>query len=197
VASNKTTKVLNLLRNKPYLAPNQMELPNNSGDHQRSIKRNTPTGDQDLVNKEYVDKDYGEIYIANSSASQSIPTGTYTQLLLWTGNGQYYKTTPDSTQGHITVNTSGNYLVTMSVAFSGDASVEWTGGVRTNNGTVAHANLETHRKLGAGGDVGSASISGIAPFTDGDTVEIWFKHLAGVNKSIVVKDCTLSILKIN
>jgi len=30
-------------------------MPNNSGDHQKSIKRNTPVNDYDLVNKEYVD----------------------------------------------------------------------------------------------------------------------------------------------
>ena len=34
---------------------NEFILPNNSGDHQKSIKRNTPLNDYDLVNKKYVD----------------------------------------------------------------------------------------------------------------------------------------------
>lgn len=52
------TKVQKLLKSMAVtsdVAGPEMILPNNSGDHAKSIKRNTPTGDKDLVNKEYVD----------------------------------------------------------------------------------------------------------------------------------------------
>ncbi|MAH49563.1 hypothetical protein CMI37_27320 [Candidatus Pacearchaeota archaeon] len=54
----KTQSILNSMKQGPINPiSNEMTLPNNSGDHQRSIKRNTPIGNQDLVNKEYVDSE--------------------------------------------------------------------------------------------------------------------------------------------
>lgn len=52
---SKTARALSSVRQSRPIITNDIILPNNSGEHQRSIKRNTPTGDKDLVNKEYVD----------------------------------------------------------------------------------------------------------------------------------------------
>ena len=57
-----TKRLLGSLKTRPNIvAPvgSNMILPNNSGDHRKSIKRNAPVGDQDLVNKEYVDDQDG------------------------------------------------------------------------------------------------------------------------------------------
>ena len=55
MASDKTSRALNSIKqHNPVIAPN-FELPNNSGDHQRSIKRNDPINNEDLVNKDYPD----------------------------------------------------------------------------------------------------------------------------------------------
>ena len=137
----------------------------------------------------------GEIYIYNNSTGQTIATATWTQVTgLSVGNS--VNMTPNATEDHIEVEKSGIYFVTMSASFSGDGGVTWFGGVFTNNGSVQYNNMHTHRKLGASGDVGSVSVSGIGNFNSGDTVELWFRHEAGVNKDIVVKDCTLSMVQI-
>ena len=139
---------------------------------------------------------FGEIYVADNATGDSIATATTTQFLRFANNGESNLTTPDHAQDHIIIQKTGRYLVNVSFAFSGDASVDWTFHVHTNNGTVEFDNLHTNRKLGAGGDIGSASISGIAQFNAGDTVELWSEHGAGVNKSLTIQDCTLSIIQI-
>ena len=62
MAYNKTSAILNKLKRDTTPTSSgivnmgePLVLPNNSGDHQKSIKRNAPVGDKDLVNKEYVD----------------------------------------------------------------------------------------------------------------------------------------------
>jgi len=39
-------------------------------------------------------------------------------------------------------------------------------------------------------------LTGIASLSANDTIEIWFQHSEGVNKSITVKDCTLNVIQI-
>jgi len=139
---------------------------------------------------------YGEICVEGNVTGDTVATATEIQFLRFTTNGHSNNTTPDASESHINILYSGKYLVTVSFSFSGDASVDWFFHVHTNNGTVEFANLHANRKLGAGGDIGSASISGIAQFNIGDTVELWMEHLSGVNKDITVQDCTLSVVQI-
>jgi len=76
-----TKRLLGTLRKTSNLGSgNEMILPNNSGDHRKSIKRDAPTKDQDLVNKEYVDgqddshlqdaKDYTDAEIVTHTADE-------------------------------------------------------------------------------------------------------------------------------
>lgn len=55
MARDKTDRLLGNFRGKKVGKAEEFVLPNNSGDHQKSIKRNTPINDYDLVNKEYID----------------------------------------------------------------------------------------------------------------------------------------------
>lgn len=50
-----TDRAIGRLRMKPVPTGNNFVLPNNSGEHQKGIKRNEPVNDVDLVNKKYVD----------------------------------------------------------------------------------------------------------------------------------------------
>lgn len=136
---------------------------------------------------------FGEIYMYNNSTADSIATATWTQLVRFDTVGQYNNTTPSSASDDITILTEGKYFITMSTAFSGSGGVTWTGGVWKNNGGTQLTNLQTHRKLGASGDVGSATVSGFADLAVNDTVEVWFQQSEGVNKNITVKDCTLTV----
>jgi len=138
---------------------------------------------------------FGGISVYNNGTADTVATATWTQLTRFDTNDPSNNTTPDNTNDHITITKAGKYLVTMSCAFSGDPNVTWTGGVWKNNGGTQITNLQAHRKLGAGGDVGSVSAIGIADFALNDTIEIWFEHNEGVNKNITVVDCTLSIVQ--
>ena len=139
---------------------------------------------------------FAGISMYDNATADSIATATSTQLVRFDTNDPSNNCTPDHTSDDITIIKAGMYMVTMSVAFSGTGSVTWTGGVYKNNGATQLANLQTHRKLGASGDVGSATVTGIADFAANDTVEIWFMQSSGVNKSITVKDCTLSVVQV-
>lgn len=68
------------LRNEKHNAPpaGSFNIPNKSGDHYRSIKRQAPVQDYDLVNKEYVDDTAAEyLKLDGSNANTNIDIGTY------------------------------------------------------------------------------------------------------------------------
>lgn len=139
---------------------------------------------------------YGEIYVKDNATADTIATGTPTQVLRFDTNGQSNGTTPDHTNDHITIDNSGKYLVTISCSFSGTGSVNWQFDCYKNNGDTIFNNLHTDRKIGAAGDVGSISMSGIVDLTATDTLELWIQQDSGVNKDITVQDCTISIVQI-
>ena len=139
---------------------------------------------------------YGDLYVHGNSTGQTISTATLTQVTTFDTAGESNLTTPSVANSDITIIKTGRYFITLSSAFSGDANVTWLGGVYKNNGATQLSNLQTARKLGAGGDVGSVSISGIASLTADDTVEVWFQHAEGVDKSITVQELTLSIVMV-
>ena len=139
---------------------------------------------------------FGGLSLYDNVTADTIASGSFVQLTRFDTNSPYNLTLPDHTNDHIEIIKAGVYKVMLSVSFSGTGSVTWAGGIFKNNGSTQLTNLQTARKLGATGDVGSASISGIAEFSVGDTVEVWFKHLEGVDKNITVKHCTLSVMQI-
>ena len=140
---------------------------------------------------------FGEISIYASSTAYSIPTDTWSQLVGWdTATTSANNTIPSPDDGHIEIQQSGKYFITISAAFSGSGSVTWNGGAFKNNGATLLTTIQTRRKLGAAGDVGSVSMSGMADLEAGDTLEVWYKHDAGVNKDITVIDITLSAVQI-
>ena len=140
--------------------------------------------------------EFGEIWVEGNATADTIATATNTQVLRFANNGESNGTTPDHTNDHITVATDGKYMITVSVSFSGDASVDWSFGVYKNNGGTAFSNVHCNRKLGSGGDIGSAGLTGIIDVSANDTIELWMQHGAGVNKDITIQDCTLSLVKV-
>ena len=152
--------------------------------------------DYKKFNARYSRTIYGEISVYDNSDADTVASGSYVQMARFDTDGELKGTTPDHTNDHIRIDTAGIYFVSVSVSFSGTGAVEWTGGVFKNNGATQLENIQTSRKLGAAGDVGSAVMSGIASLSANDTIELWFKHTAGVNKDITVKHCTLSVSQV-
>lgn len=77
---------------------------------------------------------FGEIYVADASTAQSIPTGaTYTKSTGFTTNGQALNCTPDAANDKITITKTGIYRCVGSIHFySGTAHVEWRGAAFLN-----------------------------------------------------------------
>jgi hypothetical protein len=136
----------------------------------------------------------GELYMYSGSTALSIPSGVKTQLTNLMKGSQWGVISVDETNSKFIINKHGRYFANLSVSFSGDGGVTWNGGFEVNG--VIQENLQIRRKLGASGDVGAASISGILELNSGDEVDIEFEHNAGVNKDITVVDCNATLVKI-
>ena len=101
---DKTDRLLGSIRGKRTSEPRNtlgtgnMYLPNNSGDHQKSIKRNIPIQDMDLANKAYADK--VEILTADPASPEEgrliINSITNTMKLFYNGSWQTLHSFGDS-----------------------------------------------------------------------------------------------------
>ena len=141
---------------------------------------------------------FAEIYVEDGSASQTLTDqNTWYQLTQFDTNGSSNGCTPDHTNDHIIVHITGKFICNLAMAFSGSNSSQYEIKIKRNNGTVETGNLSTERMLGAGGDIGSVSISGIASLTKDDTVEVWVRCTSGASKTISAVDVNLMITRIH
>jgi len=143
---------------------------------------------------------YGELY--GSSGTIAITTsGTYYGWKDATegnisGAGYVTSDTAHGTADQLIIgaNGAGMYRVSCSISFSGSLNATITGKVYVTG--AADASLLFVRKLGTGGDVGSASTAGLASLSASDTVD--FRVTAdGNTKSITIHALNLSIERIN
>jgi hypothetical protein len=133
----------------------------------------------------------------NTNATAVGVISTWYQFTEFDTNDPASGSTPDHTNDHITISESGDYVVIASVSFSTGAAnaqtYQWQ--VQVNNGAAAKANLTLERKLNAGGDVGSAGVSGIVTLAANDTVELWVQNTGGTDDPIG-EFVTLSVFKV-
>jgi len=154
--------------------------------------------DEDGVEK-YLTGAYGEIR-AESNATTTTFSDSSTdfsnkvQIVIFDTNGISRGTTPDHTNDHITIDEDGDYNLRADVSFSGGNSNTLSFAIFKNNGATQLTTRAT-RKLGTGGDVGNAGISGQATLSATDTVELWIQNELNTT-AITVEDVTLSISKI-
>lgn len=139
---------------------------------------------------------YGEISVNGNATPTTIGSGsTWYQVNVF-DTSQQNNATASADTNDITIIEAGAYMVTASISFSGATSGNiYELQVQTNNGATPYLNLHCDRKIGTGGDVGSASISGIGVFAASDTVELWIQNTSAGNNA-TVRDCTLSIVQI-
>jgi len=139
---------------------------------------------------------FADISVYDNGTADTIATGTWGQMTRFDTDGESNNCTPSHANDHITITKAGRYMVNVSASFSGDPNITWYGGVWKNNGNTQLQNLQIHRKLGAGGDVGCVSMGGIGDFAANDTVEIWIRQDSGASKDITIVDCCLSVVQI-
>lgn len=144
------------------------------------------------------DANYAGISVNNNTTTTTIGGATtWVQVVVFDTDDAASGSTPDHTNDHITISETGDYLVTVSLSFeSPDASAQtFQYQVQKNNGGTQLTSLTLERKLGTGGDVGSASISGIVNLSATDTIELWVQNLDGTNNATMTNG-NLAVQKI-
>jgi len=120
---------------------------------------------------------YGEIHVHDNVVSQSIPTNAvvYTKLIEWSDNGESKGTIPDQANGQITLSDSGIYKLESTLSFkSGTGNVVTECSIFIDG--VEQDQLHFTRKISTAGDVGSASITGLASVDAGQVIDLRLKH---------------------
>lgn len=140
-------------------------------------------------------KHRGTLYVEGNSTAETTTDATPRKLggPTWSKSGESGLTV-DTTGGDITIDTAGDYLVAGSVSFSGTAS-------KTFNLTVyidaASSNISLERKLGAGGDVGSASIGpAVLTMAAGEELSIYHSSTDG-GSAFTATDMQLTAVRLS
>lgn len=132
------------------------------------------------------------IYIDGGAAAQTIATGaSYVKCTAFATNGVAINATADAANDKLTLTKDGTYHITISCSFTGATNlINWFGAVFVDG--TEQDNIHYERKLGTGGDFGSASSSGIVTVS-GAPVDVDFRvrHDRGSDDDITVKYCTL------
>lgn len=144
-------------------------------------------------------KGYGGIHThANTTNTVMAAQDTWYQYLYFGTNDAALGMTPDHTNDHITIGTTGIYLAIVNVSFSGSNSTTIEGQLFVNNGATAKDNVHFERTLGVAGAIGASAASGVVSLTVGDTVEFWVSRTTGgaVNKNFLGRDATITLVRL-
>jgi hypothetical protein len=118
-----------------------------------------------------VDLDFAEIYVDGGAVAQSVTTaGVFEKFTGFTANGHNSGMTADAANDQIVVGQDGYYKVAFQISFSGTLSSTWDAVLRVAG--VQQPNVHFRRKLGTGGDIGSASAVGVIQASAGDALDI-------------------------
>ncbi len=143
---------------------------------------------------------YAEISASDNPTETAIGTiNVWVQCLIFDTNGPSNNATPDHTNDHITILKSGKYLVMVSASVLSGVGAAFDGEfeVKKNDGGTDLENIHSDRDLiGGGGDHGSISMTGIADFSVGDTIEVWCRNKTNTT-NVTFEDVTLSLIKLD
>lgn len=137
---------------------------------------------------------YGVMSVQGASTAESTTDGTPRKVAAWTTDGLEQNMTVDKTTGNdITANVAGTYDVEASISFSGSASKTYMIEIYKNGSATGFA---AKRKLGAGGDVGDVSLSGIVALAATDRLQLyqWTTDSGGV---ITIAEAQLIAVRIS
>ena len=141
---------------------------------------------------------HGEIYAYENTVATTVSVqNTWYQLTGFSANGQSFGTTPDHTNDHITIDQTGIYLVKVSLTATGSApNKTYQFMVKKNNGATNHNNLASGILFSTAGVRRALSISGLASFTQNDTIELWVKGTDALPANITSRFSNLSVVRI-
>lgn len=133
--------------------------------------------------------------IENTTATTISTAGVAVQILVFDTNEPNNGAIPDHTNDHVTVNKAGTYLITCTVtlvSISG-AGAKFHLDIQKNNGATVVGQIHTDRNLAGGGsDAGSATMTGLAVLSSGDTIEAWVINETNT-QNVIIEDINLAI----
>jgi hypothetical protein len=144
-------------------------------------------------------KGYGGLSVNGNTNNLALAAqDTWYQYPYFDTNDPSLGMTPDHTNDHITVGTTGVYFVSIDASFSGSVVTTFEVQMFINNGATGFPNVHFERKIGTGGDIGAAPASGIVSLTSGDTVELWVERTdgGGTSKNFLGRDVTISLIRL-
>ena len=128
------------------------------------------------------------IISVDSGAVEQAAVGVAPALLVnWVTNGPDNGITADAANDKIILDIAGKYLVMLQVSFTGTGSTEFEFELYVNSVATGY---RCSRKLGATGDVGSASLLGIVDASALHDLEVYV-NADGAAKAITVQDAQL------
>lgn len=149
------------------------------------------------------DKFYGIMQAVDGDTSSPLMTQTITAtpalLTQWNTDGLASGLTVSSSTGKVTVASSSTYEIDMSISFSGTLSSTFVFEIYKDDVSASPTPTATGfkmiRKLGTGGDVGSASLSGLVALDAGDSIMIYVSSTDG-GTSITVHQSQLKVAQV-
>lgn len=139
---------------------------------------------------------YAEIYVADNSTAQSIPTGsTYSKVTAFSTNGASKSCIPDAANGQITIGKPGKYQVVVNFATKLGTTDVITDTAAFVNG-VEQPNIHIRRRFSTSGYTFSVCFQGILSLASGDIVDVRSKHNNAGAVSATVEYANLNVIRI-
>ena len=138
-------------------------------------------------------KQRGTLYVTGNTTGESTVDATPRLIAALDTSGPAEGLTVDTAGSQITIDEAGDYLVIGSISFSGTLSKIFNVAIYKNTSTTGYA-LE--RKLGTGGDVGSAMVSGIVTCAALDDISLYQSSTDG-GTAFTATDAQLSVVRLS
>lgn len=135
---------------------------------------------------------YASIKTVDGVTPQGSISTTPVLLTTWAVDGDANGLTPDHTTDSITIDVSGVYHVDCDISFAGSGTTVFEVHLRVDGVEVDEG---FHRKLGTGGDEGSAGFNGIISLLANEVLTVYIEA-DGSGKSVTPSDAQLTVNQI-
>ena len=136
-------------------------------------------------------KHCGTLYCEDNSTAETTVDATPRKIAALASKGVESGLSVDTANNQITAAVAGDYLVIASCSFSGTLSSTCVIEIYVN---TTGSNLKLERKLGTGGDVGSAPVSGIVTLAAGDDVSL---YQSSDGSAMTISNAQLSLIRLS
>lgn len=122
-------------------------------------------------------QNYGGLSVADNTTAETTTDATARKLAAWdTTMPTSAQATSSTSTNDVSVSDAGDYLINAQISFSGSLSKQFE--IEIYKEGIA-TGLKLDRKLGTGGDVGSASVCGILTLAANDSIALYHKSTDG------------------